>query len=97
VTDLPYVDEVGFVATTVSVAAVVATVSVVVPEDVEKLPSPEYAPVIVSVPLGALVAEQEAEPPLSVAVQRVVDPIVNRTLPDGVPVDPVVASVTVAE
>lgn len=61
------------------------------PAEPANTPSPEYVPVIVSVPTGAADELQVPVPPDSVAVQRVVDPVLNVTDPVGVgwPVTPV--------
>lgn len=53
------------------------------PLDTEKSASPEYAPEIVSVPSGAAEELQVPLPFVSVAVQRVVGPVVNATDPVG--------------
>jgi hypothetical protein len=73
-----------------------STARVVVPVDPEKVPSPEYAPETVSVPRGAAVELHEPLPLDNVAVQSVVDPVVNVTEPVGVG-NPVVLVVTVVE
>lgn len=52
--------------------------------------------VTVSLPTGALAEVHEPVPSLSVALHNDVVPTVNATVPVGVPVDPVVVSVTVA-
>ena len=57
-----------------------------VPLDAAKKPSPEYVAVIVSgLPTGAVVALHEPVPPVSGAVQSVVEPDVKVTVPVGVP------------
>jgi hypothetical protein len=66
-----------------------------VPEELVKLESPEYVPVTVSVPPGALVDEHEPLPPTRVATQSGLSPTANPTVPVGVPVP--AAGVTVAE
>jgi hypothetical protein len=72
------------------------TTRLVVPVDPEKSVSPVYAPEIVSVPTGAVVALHEPLPLDNVAVQSDVNPAVNVTDPVGVG-NPVVLVVTVAE
>jgi hypothetical protein len=69
------------------------TSSASVPTEPAKLASPEYVPVTVSEPTGALLAEQVPLPALSVAVQSVADPTEMATDPVGVPAP----DVTVAE
>jgi hypothetical protein len=65
-----------------------------VPDDAEKIGSPEYVPMIVSLPAGALVAVQLPDPDTSAGVvQSWVEPVAKLTVPVGVP-DP---DVTVAE
>jgi len=65
-----------------------------VPDDAEKIESPEYVAVIVSLPAGALAAVQLADPDTRApVVHRLVEPVVKLTVPVGVP-DP---DVTVAE
>lgn len=71
------------------------TTRLVVPVDPEKSVSPEYAPEIVCVPTGAVVALHEPLPLDNVAVQSGVDPAVNVTDPVGVG-SPVVLVVVVA-
>jgi hypothetical protein len=71
------------------------TSRLVVPVDPEKSTSPEYAPEIVSLPTGAVVALHEPLPLDNVAVQSDVAPEVNVTDPVGVG-NPVVLAVTVA-
>jgi hypothetical protein len=72
------------------------TSSVVVPLEPENTMSPEYVPVIVSLPAGAAEELQEPLPPDNVAVQSGVDPAENVTDPVGVGC-PVTVVVTVAE
>jgi hypothetical protein len=73
------------------------TTSGVVPVEPTNTVSPEYIPVIVSVPAGAAEEGHEAVPSLNnVAVQSGVDPLVNVTEPVGVG-NPVPFDVTVAE
>src|SRR6516162_4995169 len=62
------------------------TVRVAVPEELAKPPPPEYFPVTVSVPAGAVVAPQAATPPDRTAVHKVVEPVVKVIVPVGVPV-----------
>jgi hypothetical protein len=62
------------------------TVRVAVPEDPAKPAPPEYVPVTVSAPTGAVVAPQAATPPERTALQRVFLPVVKVTFPVGVPV-----------
>jgi hypothetical protein len=69
-------------------------VKLVVPADGAKLVSPEYAPVTASVPAGAVLAVHEPDPALKEAVQSEVLPTVNVTVPVGVPVDSLLASLT---
>ena len=64
--------------------------------ETENMPLPEYVAEIVSVPAGAAEEPQEPLPPDSVAVQSVVDPVVNVTEPLGVGT-PEAFVVTVAE
>jgi hypothetical protein len=71
------------------------TTRLVVPVDPEKSLSPEYAPEIVSLPTGAVVAVHEPLPLNNVAVQSDLSPAVNVTDPVGVG-NPVVLVVTVA-
>jgi hypothetical protein len=52
--------------------------------------------VTVSFPVGAFLAVHEPDPPERAAVQSVAEPAVKVTLPVGVPVEPLVASATVA-
>jgi hypothetical protein len=67
---------------------------VVVPDDAEKLKSPEYAAVIVSLPAGASFATQLADPETRPGVvHRAVEPLTKLTVPVGLP-DP---DVTVVE
>jgi hypothetical protein len=68
----------------------------VVPVEPENTLLPEYAPEIVSVPIGAAEELQEPLPLDNVAVQSVVDPVENVTDPLGVGM-PVMFVVTVAE
>ena len=64
------------------------------PDDAEKFGSPEYVAVIVSLPAGALLAVQLADPDARPGVvQRAVDPVAKLTVPVGLP-DP---EVTVVE
>lgn len=86
---------VGFAPIDVWLGAVF-TARLVVPVDPRKFASPEYTPEIVSVPTGAAEELQVPEPFDSVAVHRVVPPVVKATVPVGVgtAVAPVV---TVAE
>ena len=68
------------------------TTSEVVPVEPANTLSPEYTPVIGSVPTGAA---EELHVPLpfdSVAVHNGVDPVVNVTEPVGVPATPVVTA-----
>ena len=82
------------VAVAVAVVVVHSHVRLVVPDDAEKLRSPEYVAVIVSLPAGALLALQLADPDaMAGVVQRAVEPAANLTVPVGLP-DP---EVTVAE
>jgi hypothetical protein len=53
-------------------------------------------PLIVSDPFGALLALHDPDPPERTAMQSSVPPSTKVTVPLGVPVEPVVASVTVA-
>ena len=55
----------------------------VVPVEPANTLSPEYVPVIVSMPTAAAEELQVPLPPDSIAVQSVVDPIVNVTEPVG--------------
>lgn len=95
-------DEAGVAETRVLVGVPELTVSAALPVLVRKFESPEYVPVIVSLPTGALLAAHEpvlafaVVLALSVAVHNWVVPTVKVTVPVGVPVDPLVASVTVA-
>jgi hypothetical protein len=73
-----------------------STTRVAIPVEPENAPSPEYAPEIVSVPIGAAEEVHEPLPFDSVAVQSGVDPVVNATDPVGVG-KPVTLVVTVAE
>jgi hypothetical protein len=68
----------------------------VVPVEPANTASPEYVPVIVSVPAGAAAELHEPEPPDNVAVQSDVEPTANVTDPVGVGC-PVTFVVTVAE
>jgi hypothetical protein len=68
----------------------------VVPAEPANTLSPEYVPVIVSVPTAAAEEVHEPLPPDSVAVQSVVDPVVNLTEPVGMG-SPVPTAVTAAE
>jgi hypothetical protein len=67
----------------------------IVPVEPTNTTSPEYVPVIVSVPVGAAEEGQEPVPPDKVAVQSDVDPAENVTVPVGVGC-PVAFVVTVA-
>jgi len=58
------------------------------PDDPAKLASPEYTPVTVPLPTGALLAEQEPSPPLRDATHTAVVPTVKVTVPVGIP-DPI--------
>jgi hypothetical protein len=65
-----------------------------VPDDAEKFGSPEYVAVIVSLPAGALVAVQLADPEARAGVvHSPVEPAAKLTVPVGLP-DP---DVTVVE
>ena len=70
------------------------TTSDVDPVEPANVLSPEYVPVIVSVPAGAADELHEPPPPDNVAMQRGVEPVVNVTVPPGVPPT---LDVTVAE
>jgi hypothetical protein len=72
-----------------------STTSDVVPDEPPKLESPEYVPVIESVPAGAPAELHEPVPPDNVATQSVVDPVEKVTEPVGVVAVP--TGVTVAE
>jgi hypothetical protein len=72
------------------------TVSVVVPDDPEKTLLPEYVPEIVSLPAGAAEEGHEPVPLDNVAMQRVLDPALNVTVPVGVGA-PTTVVVTFAE
>jgi len=59
------------------------------PDEPENTVSPEYVPVIVSLPAGALAERHEPKPPLiKVATQSNVDPDLNVTEPVGVGIPP---------
>jgi hypothetical protein len=92
---LPAVPSVNVVLFAEVIDGAWSTTRVAVPEEPSKLPgSPEYVPVIVSEPVGALVAEHDPAPSTSASVvHRVVAPLVNVTVPVGVPPD----ELTVAE
>jgi len=63
-----------------------ATVNGALPSEPVNVPSPEYVPVTVSLPAGAVEATQLPEPDTRGAVvHRVVPPIVKATEPVGVP------------
>ena len=72
------------------------TTRVVVPVEPENWPSPEYVPVIGSVPTGAAEELHDPLPPASVAVQSGVVPVENVTDPLGAD-NPVTVVDTVAE
>jgi uncharacterized protein YaaQ len=73
------------------------TTRLVVPVEPKNSVSPEYVPIMVSVPIGAAVEVQEPVPaPDSVATQSGVDPVENVTDPVGVG-NPVTVDVTVTE
>ena len=97
VTDVPKVGDAEDTDTAVALDAGV-TVRLAVPEDVVKPVSPEYVPVTVCVPTGTI---EEVHDPIPLARVAVVHPVVESTLkvtvPVGVAVDPLVASVTLAE
>jgi hypothetical protein len=60
------------------------TTRVVVADELENTPLPEYIPEIVSVPAGAPAELHEPVPPDNVATQSVVDPVEKVTEPPGV-------------
>ena len=94
-TEVPTVT--GLELTPIAVCEGSSTTRDVVPKDPEKLASPEYAPEIVSVPIGE--AAEELHDPLpfaNVAVHSVVEPVENVTDPVGVG-NPVTFVVTVVE
>src|SRR5580704_15207259 len=96
VTEAPTVTEVGLAPIEVWVGALLTT-RLVVPVEPKNSVSPEYVPVMVSVPIGAAVEVQEPVPaPDSVATQSGVDPVENVTDPVGVG-SPVTVDVTVTE
>jgi hypothetical protein len=66
---------------------------VVPADDAAKLESPVYVPVTESVPRGAWVEVHDPEPAERVAVQMSVVPMVKVTVPLGVPVPEVDATV----
>jgi hypothetical protein len=84
VTEVPTVTGLGLAPTDVWVGGGgLFTTSVVIPLEPENWPSPEYVPVIVSVPTGAAVELQEPLPADNVAVHSNVVPIENVTDPVG--------------
>ena len=71
-----------------------ATSTVVRPVEEARVASPEYHAATVDAPSGAAAEVQLPFPPLSVATQRLVEPIENVTVPEGCVDDP---AATVAE
>jgi hypothetical protein len=70
------------------------TCKLAVPVELAKCESPEYAAVIVSFPTGAVAARHDPDPLTKApVVHNVVEPVVNDTVPVGVPL----AEATVAE
>jgi hypothetical protein len=95
VTEAPTVTGFGLAPIAVCDNALLTTREVV-PVEPENTLLPEYAPEIVSVPIGAAEELQEPLPLDNVAVQSVVDPVENVTDPLGVGM-PVMFVVTIAE
>jgi hypothetical protein len=96
ITEAPTVTEAGLAPIEVCVGALLTT-RLVVPVEPKNMVSPEYVPVMVSVPIGAVEELQEPVPALdNVAVQSDVNPVENVTDPLGMG-SPVTVDVTVAE